>query len=151
MTLCGFALKSLVSCFIEYSLLISASASVLCMSMRYICNSWHLIILVSSLPGSEGINSSLNCCFSSQAREAAGSSVRCWTPGRLSCRCLVSRWVTVSQKESLNELNGNQELKINVQTSCFIFSRFCAFSALCCFIVEPYWYWISEANTISTI
>lgn len=44
-----------------------------------------------------------DCHFSSQTTEAVGSCVCSWTPGRLRCRCLVSRWVTVlpvSQRHS---------------------------------------------------
>lgn len=40
------------------------------------------------------INYSHNCHFSSQTAAAVGSCVCSWTPGRLRCRCLVSRWVT---------------------------------------------------------
>lgn len=44
----------------------------------------------------------------------------------------------MSEKESLNELNSNQELKSNMQMSTFIYSRFCAvISGRMLYIVEP--------------
>lgn len=94
--------------------------------MYYICNGWHLIILFSSYLGSEGINSSHNCCFSSQTGEAAGSCVCSWTPGRLGCRCLVSRWVTVLRKNRSWIFSGHcyPTQRSLSHAGCFFFSSY---------------------------
>lgn len=80
-------------------------------SVCFICNRWHLINLLCSSQASRYIHSCINCCFSSQTGEAAGSGVCSWTPGRLSRRCLVSRWVTVSEKNHLMSLAGIRKWK----------------------------------------
>lgn len=54
----------------------------------------------------------------------------------------------MSEKESLNELNSNQELKINMQMYSLIYSRLCAVSpGGMLHIVEPDGCWISETST----